>query len=399
MTAEQRAYWVWLATRPNCGAATEQEVLRAFDSPEAAWRAERDEISAISGMNRKRVDALMDKDLTRANQILQDCQRHHIEIVTMADEAYPAPLRALDDAPLLLYVRGRLPDFAAAPAVAVVGTRRATTYGRRAARYFAGNLAQSGCIVVSGMALGIDGEANRTAIEAGGTTVAVLGCGVDVCYPWEHEQLMEDIIRTGAVISEYPPGSRADGWHFPQRNRIITGLSRGTLVVEAPKQSGALISARLALDQGRDVFAVPGPINEPNSEGCNILIRQGAAELVQTPSDILSHYDRAQADSPAQPEENRPDGAQPAMRAAAPQPGEKPVRRKESPAPMRRLEGTETECTVWRAVKDGNHAVDAIVEHTQLTASKVLQALTMLEVGAYVIREGAAYRVPDDVQP
>lgn len=388
MTTE-KVYWVWLATRPTCGAAVCAEVLRAFGSPEAVWQASRSELSAAPGMNRKRVDALMDKDLTRAHHVLQNCLRRNISIVALDDEAYPSPLRTLPDAPVLLYVRGTLPDFDDRLAISVVGTRKASAYGLAAARYFAGNLAQNGCIVVSGMALGIDGAANRAAIDAGGTTVAVLGCGLDMCYPWEHETLMEDIARTGAVISEYPPGTRADGWHFPQRNRIITGLSRGTLVVEAPKKSGALISASLALDQGRDVFAVPGPINQPNSEGCNALIRQGAAELVQTPSDILAHYEHAQTVT-AKPVVPRVPQQEAELRLASPQPAA-PAR------PMRRLDGSDTERTIWRAVRDGNHSVDAIVEHTALTASQVLGALTMLEVGAYVVRTGAEYRAADDV--
>ena len=244
------------------------------------------------------------------------------------------------------------------------------------------------------MAAGIDSEANRAALDAGRETIAVLGCGVDVCYPRGSERLMADIIAHGAVISEYPPGADPDGSHFPVRNRIITGLSRGTLVVEAPKKSGALISADLALEQGREVFAVPGDINRPNSAGCNVLIRQGGAELVQSPSDILSYYEhgdsrRVQSVPPGFVQAEEP----PERKLAAAVPPAV-----SAPREMRALEASEQERTVWCAVRDGRHTVDGVVEQTGLSASEVLTALTMLEVGTYVIRTADGYRVADDVQ-
>lgn len=285
-------YWVWLTTRPNFNASFGLALLDVFGSPRSVWEADRAALSEVTSMTAGRMESLMQKDLSYARRILEDCEKQDIRIVTLRDAEYPDPLRDIANRPLLLYVRGRLPDFRKAPSVTVVGTRNATRYGLDAARFFAGTLAQNGFIIVSGMALGIDAQANRAALEAGGQTVAVLGCGVDVCYPWQNETLMKDIIAHGAVVSEYPPGTEPAHWRFPQRNRIMTGMSRGTILIEAPKKSGALISAELALEQGRDVFAVPGGINHPESEGCNIRIREGAAELVQSPADILAYYAR-----------------------------------------------------------------------------------------------------------
>lgn len=384
-------YWIWLTTRPGFGIKSMRRLVEWFGSPEAVWQASEEQLAAVVLRDVQRA-ALMQKDLTAAQRIAEDCLRQGIAVLTEQDMQYPALLRGLPERPMLLYVRGTLPDFSAQLSLSIVGTRSATPYGLQAARYFAGNLAQNDCIVVSGMALGIDGEANRAAIEAGGTTIAVLGCGADVCYPWQNQKLMEDIIRTGAVVTEYPPGTEPVGKHFPVRNRIITGLSRGTLVIEAPHKSGALISADLALDQGRDVFAVPGDINRVNSAGCNLLIRQGAAELVQTPADILSHYahdTHGISISPADSTE-----VMPVLQTKTPD--RQPP--KTEPKSVRMLDGTPQECTVWCAVRDGCGAVDAIVEHTGLPAAQVLSALTMLEVGAYVLHADTGYRTAADVQ-
>lgn len=379
-------YWLWMATRPRCSARFCGHLLERFGSPEAIWRAEQQEFVDIPRLNKVKMDSLMEKDLTVAQHIEETCRKQDIQIVTLADDMYPQLLREIPDPPLVLYVRGTLPDFTDRVSVSIVGTRKCTRYGKQAAWHFAGNLAQRGVIIVSGMAIGIDGTANRAAIEAGGETVAVLGCGVDVCYPWQHKQLMDDIIQHGAVISEYPPGTEPKGMHFPVRNRIITGLGKGTLIVEAPKKSGALISADLALEQGRDVFAVPGDINRPSSAGCNARIRQGAAELVQEPADILAQYQLA--DSRIQRT------LRPVKQASI----QEMPREKERKKLLRRLEGSEEERTVWCAVHDGQETVDAIVEKTGLPAASVLTALTMLEVGQYVAATESGYQAAADVE-
>lgn len=345
-------YWLWLATRPRCSARFCGHLLERFGSPEAIWRAEQQEFEDIPRLNKVKMDSLMEKDLTVAQHIEETCRKQDIQIVTLEDERYPQLLREIPDPPLVLYVRGTLPDFTDRVSVSIVGTRKCTRYGKQAAWHFAGNLAQRGVIIVSGMAIGIDGTANRAAIEAGGETVAVLGCGVDVCYPWQHKQLMDDIMQHGAVISEYPPGTEPKGTHFPVRNRIITGLGKGTLIVEAPKKSGALISA----------------------------------ELVQEPADILAQYQLT--DSRIQRR------LQPVKQASI----QEIPREKERKKLLRRLEGSEEERTVWCAVHDGQETVDAIVEKTGLPAASVLTALTMLEVGQYVAATESGYQAAADVE-
>lgn len=372
-------YWVWLTTRHHINAAFGAALLDWFGSPQAIWEAQREALAAVPSMTQVRLDSLLEKDLSGAQRILRDCKKSDTYIVTIQDENYPYHLRSILQPPLLLYVRGSLPDFRQKLAITIVGTRKASPYGLHASRYFAGNLAQNNCIIVSGMALGIDGQANRAAIEAGGTTVAVLGCGTDVCYPWQNEPLMKEIIQHGAVISEYPPGTEPTAWHFPQRNRIMTGLSRGVLLVEAPKKSGAMISANYALEQGRDVFAVPADINRPNGEGCNMRIREGSAELVQSPADILAYYGHTEDIQYQTVLANKPQRPAPQRKLAANTPAP-------APAVKRKVEGNEVECKVWQAVAQQHKTVDAIVDHTGLSAAEVLTALTMLEVGAYIIR-------------
>lgn len=390
-------YWLWLATRPHCSVRFCHRLLERFGTPEAIWQAGREAFSDFPHIKANQLNALMEKKLTYPQQIQRDCERLGIQILCFEDASYPEPLRQMEDAPLVLYVRGTLPDFDTQLAISIVGTRSCTNYGLHAARYFAGNLAQQGCIIVSGMALGIDGAANRAAIEAGGVTVAVLGCGVDVCYPWKHQKLMEQILHCGAVISEYPPGTEPTGWHFPARNRIITGLSKGTLIVEAPKRSGALISASLALEQGRDVFAVPGDIHRISCAGCNRLIREGSAELVQVPSDILAHYGRVKTKTKiGQRERSRKQ-----ISSASPIETSGPVHESKPEQPEMhiarpKLQISPAERTILQAVQQGHATVDAVVEATGMPAASVLAALTMLEIGTYVTLTDSGYQVIED---
>ncbi|GAB7388205.1 DNA-processing protein DprA [Bacillaceae bacterium] len=213
-----------------------------------------------------------------------------VSIWTIYDADYPAALAEVYDRPLVLYYKGkRAAEALARPMLSIVGTRSPTAYGKRVARELAAGVSGRGWTIVSGMARGIDSEAHRGALEAGGLTVAVLGSGVDVVYPWENEKLYERILENGCVISEYPPGTRPRKGFFPRRNRIISGLGKGTVVVEAAQRSGALITADLALEQGKEVFAVPGPIFSPQSAGPHLLIQQGA-KLVTSSADILAEF-------------------------------------------------------------------------------------------------------------
>lgn len=227
-----------------------------------------------------------------AGQMFEELKRKDITLVTLGEEGYPPCLAEIHDPPLAIFFKGstdRLLEFMGQPRIAIVGARRASRYGIDAATALAGGLSRHGVCVISGLASGIDSAAHRGALESRGGTIAVLGCGPDVVYPVSNRSLYASILESGLVISEYPPGIRPRPWRFPARNRIISGLSRGVVVVEAKEKSGALITADFALDQGRDVFAVPGSIFSDLSIGPNRLVRAGAT-IVAGAGDILEEY-------------------------------------------------------------------------------------------------------------
>jgi DNA processing protein len=247
-------------------------------------------VKGIPGVGPRLIDLLRDAGLVaaarqRALAELKRLDRINVVLLTPASSVFPESLRAIPDSPVLLYCRGAL-DWLDQPAVAVIGARTATDYGRRIAEGLAAELVALGITIVSGAAYGIDAAAHRGALTAGGGTVAVLGCGIDVVYPRSHVDLFRDIVNSGLLLSEYPLGTQPEGFRFPARNRIISGLVKGVVVVEATEKSGSLITARLALDQGREVFAVPGRIDSPKSAGTHRLIQQGA-HLVHTVADIV----------------------------------------------------------------------------------------------------------------
>ena len=283
-------HWIWLATRPGMNDRLKAAVLDHFGDPEDAFYASSAAYQAVEGMTQEGVDTLADKALTQAQEILDECANLDIHILTFRDAAYPARLKNISDPPLVLYYKGRLPDFDGQPLIGVVGTRKASPYGLTAAKRMGYGIAQCGGVVVSGVAFGIDGVAMAGAMSAGGTVIGVLGCGADVVYPLSNRALFADTVRCGCLLSEFPPGTPPYKWNFPKRNRIISGLSCGVLVVEAPKSSGALITARQAADQGRDVFVVPGNIDVDTCEGSNALLREGAI-LARTGWDVLSEYE------------------------------------------------------------------------------------------------------------
>lgn len=287
---DQDLHWLWLSCLPGVGGATVARLLRCFPSPDAVYEADQEELLACEGLRKRELVQLCNKDLARAEQVREQCHRLHIQIITLDDPGYPARLTTIHDPPSVLYARGRLPKAMDELCIAMVGSRDCDERGCNVAKKIAYDLASRGAAVVSGMARGIDGMAHRGAIQAGGQTVAVLGCGVDRAYPAEHERMMEYIIANGAVVSEYPPGTAPLPSFFPQRNRIISGLCQGVVVVQAGEHSGSLITANLAAEQGRDVFAVPGGPDDLFSIGCNQLIRDGA-RLVTSASDVLEEYE------------------------------------------------------------------------------------------------------------
>ncbi len=287
-------YYLGFNLVPGLGPVRLARLVAHCGSLEQAWHADAVALAAAGLDARTSAALLAARERLDLDAELDRAARAGVRLLTIEDAAYPRLLREAPGAPPLLYVRGSL-SAADDRAVAVVGTRSPTAYGREATRHLAGALAQGGITIVSGLALGVDAIAHTAALEAGGRTVAVLGCGVDRPYPERNRALAERIVARGALVSDYPLGTVPAAANFPPRNRIISGLSRGTLVVEAGARSGALITVEFALEQGREVLAVPGPIFSRQSEGTLQLIRDGAA-LVACADDVLNALDMRVSD-------------------------------------------------------------------------------------------------------
>lgn len=283
------AHWIWFAEQKLTD-HWKEVLLQHFSDPEDIYCAQREELCAVPDITVEVIGELENKDLQPARKIIAVCQEKDIRILTRKDAQYPQKLANTGQPPLVLYYRGIFPDFDSIPSVGIVGTRKASAYGLSMARRFGAELAACGMCVVSGGALGIDTKAMEGAFAAGAAPVCVLGCGVDVVYPKSNRELFEKVATKCCVISEYPPGTPAHGWNFPRRNRIISALSDGVLVVEAPEKSGAMITARYALEQGRDLYAVPTNLNAATGAGSNRLLRDGAA-LVTEGWDIACLYE------------------------------------------------------------------------------------------------------------
>lgn len=290
MKDENRLYWIWLSQR--CGVASKDfgRLMERFDDPFEIYRLEEEEIEQLLGISPTQKIRLFDKSLEDAYSILRYCKQKGIDIVAYTDKRYPSRLRSIEDPPVLLYLKGKMPDMDNRLCVGMVGTRKISEYGKDSSYKISYELAAANTVVVSGMALGVDGVSACGALAAGGQTVAVLGSGISVVYPREHQKLMDAIAKRGAVVSEYPPFEKPLPHNFPKRNRIISGMCQGVLVIEGSAGSGALITANKAISQGRELFALPGKINESNSDGPNELIKNGALVALSA-DDILVHYD------------------------------------------------------------------------------------------------------------
>jgi DNA processing protein len=304
--ADELAHWVRLEQTPGVGCETGRRLLGAFGLPENIFSAS---FSALQKVVAERVaQALVapvpDQVRTQIDKTIEWDRQPGNRVLTLADPAYPRALLDIPDPPLILYAKGRL-DLLSSPAVAVVGSRNATAQGVANAEKFSEALSQGGLTIVSGMALGIDTAAHNGGLSGKGSTVAVIGTGADIVYPARNRGLAHRIADEGCIISEYALGTPAISANFPRRNRIISGLARGVLVIEAAAQSGSLITARMAGEQGRDVFAIPGSIHSPLSKGCHLLIKQGA-KLVESAQDILEEFGsfktahRAPTDTPTE---------------------------------------------------------------------------------------------------
>lgn len=287
----EQAYWLGFSLIPNIGPKRLVRLFDVFGDLAEAWRA------TVHDLREAGLDAKLAEQVVDARQKLDlsvemtKVERADAWLITFAEPHYPALLRDLDDPPVVLYVRGDLTP-QDETSVAIVGTRKATRYGHDAAYDLAKNLSAQGVTIISGLAQGIDRAAHEGALRAGGRTIAVMGCGIDMVYPREHEQLAQQIIGQGALVSEFPVGMQPMANNFPRRNRVMSGMALGVLVAEAPERSGALITAHLALEQGREVFAVPGNIFNPTGKGANRLIQDGA-KLVTGAEDVLSELNIA----------------------------------------------------------------------------------------------------------
>ena len=290
---KENAYWIWLSLIPNLGSIKKQRLLQSFKTPEKIFLASKQELLKVEGIGDKIANEILDNNIRKSvkNHITY-MEKNNIQFITIQDDEYPQILKEIYDYPISLYVKGNA-KILNSKSIAIVGCRDATIYGQNSAKYFGYNLAKEGICVVSGLAKGIDSYAHIGALgasgksDSNGKTIAVLGNGLDMIYPQENIELANMIIeKGGAIISEYPLGTKPDKMNFSARNRIVSGMSKGVLVVEAKEKSGTLITVDFALEQGRDVFVVPGNINSVHSVGTNRLIKEGA-RLVNCYQDLI----------------------------------------------------------------------------------------------------------------
>ena len=356
---DKACHWIELSLVPGVGPKTFFKLLDSFGDPKKALEASRSTLEKVEGVNTAVAEAIARRCESELEKSLGLIEEHEVTVVTFADPAYPELLKNIHDPPPLLYVKGTIESLDR-NAISIVGSRRATHYGKTVAGKLAGDLARMGITVVSGLAYGVDAAAHKGALGAGGRTIAVLGCGVDVVYPRANSKLYEKIPASGAVISEFPMGCQPDAGQFPVRNRIVSGLSLGTLVVEAPRKSGALITARLAMEQNREVFAVPGNIFSPYGEGCHRLIKDGA-KLVENVYDIMCEIEVGL---------DGLDIGQPTASAGETARAE--------------IKMSVTEQKVFDYLSMAPVHIDGIIEECDLTASKAASALMTLELKGLV---------------
>lgn len=388
-------YFLWLTRRRSVSARDVGSLLAHFGTPEAVYFAQEEEYDLL-GLAQGKKESLLDKELDGAERILEACERLGIQIMTIQDADYPERLAQIDDPPAVLYWKGKPLNLEERLSLSVVGTRQCTPYGEMMAGNLGMELARADAVLVSGMAEGIDCAGIRGALQGGGAVVSVLGGGLDVIYPKQHRWLYEDVTASGTLVSEYPPGTEHAGRHFPVRNRIISGLSMGAVVVEAGEPSGALITARLALEQNREVFAFPGAANAPASLGCNRLIQRGEAKLVLSAQDILNEFVPLFPNLKIEPSPLAEQVARErlsVLRETAPrkQSAEKTPKEVDK-VPKREYISltdapeafTEDERDILMAIEKKGLTVDDISEGAQIPVRRVSSALTMLQLRGYV---------------
>lgn len=348
MKTDELRYWLALSFIPGIGRVFYKKLIEHFGSPEKVLSTSAQELKKINGIGEKLARNILNyRWKEEVDKELSCILKENVKVITLSDEAYPENLKKIYDPPPFIYIKGDIKK-EDNRAIAIVGSRKATTYGRLMAEKLSKDLAYYGVTVVSGMARGIDTFSHKGALSAGGRTLAVLGSGIDVIYPPENKQLLEDIFRSGAVLTEFHFSTPPEGVNFPSRNRIISGLSLGVVIIEATSDSGSLITAAAALDQGREVFAVPGNITSRTSAGTNKLIKKGA-KLVEDVADIL--------------EEILPQI-------------EKRSGKEEAPRPELTLE----EETIYSLLSDEPKHIDLISRESGMTPNKVLSLLLRMEI-------------------
>ncbi|WP_444640929.1 DNA-processing protein DprA [Caproiciproducens sp. R1] len=383
MSVDQRAYWVWLQHALGAGSSKQNRILSGYRSLNDFYAAGMESWLLEGYFTQSELGKLSSYSVRDAEALLEYCEKIGQQVLTPGCAGYPEPLGEIHNTPCALYVKGTLPDFSAVPSIAVVGTRKATATGVATARSFAFELAKQGAVVVSGGALGIDTAAHKGALQAGGKTVCVLGCGIDYNYLMGNASLREAIALSGAVISEYPPNTQAVNSNFPIRNRIISGLTLGTLVVEAAGKSGSLITAQYALEQGRDVFAVPAGIYSPVSQGVNGLIKSGA-KPVSNAGEILEEYlYRFPGQIDFRDEETNV--------IFSPEP--KPVR--PEAVPLDEKEFSEDAVLLYSSLADSPKHLSELERLTGISAPRLLTAVTELELAEKIrSHSGRRYSLP-----
>ncbi len=345
---DERFHWLALNFIPGVGPVLIKTLLDRFGNPKHVFKASRRELARVDGIGERLAELIKESDVRgKVQRELKLIEELNASVVTLRDQSYPNNLRQIYDPPPLLYVRGAL-QAGDDLAISIVGSRLTSNYGRMITESIAGDLAKHGVTIVSGMARGIDSAAHRGALSVGGRTIAVLGCGVDIVYPRENRRLFEEITAHGAVISEFPLSTPPEGVNFPRRNRVISGLSLGVVVVQANSRSGSLITARLALEQNRDVFAVPGNIGMAGSRGTNRLIKQGA-KLIESAEDILEEVLPRFQHQGLEPED-------------------------------RKLPLEEEEERIFCLLEDEPIHIDSIIVQTRMSASHVSTILLQLEL-------------------
>lgn len=386
-------YWVWLASQERLSPAEKTAVLRAYGDPEAAFFSPRGDLDRVEGLRETAAEELEKRDLSAANRILGACEEQGLRVISLQDTAYPLRLKQIYAPPAVLYAKGRLRELDEEAAIAVIGTRKASGYGLRMARELSAGIVRCGGAVLSGLGMGVDGEAAKAALENNGYCVGVLGTPHDQAAGW----LCRELADWGLLLSEYAPGTSAQRHFFRERNRITAGLSVGVVVVEAPEKSGALLFANEANDLGREIFAVPGEVGAPNSVGTIALIQEGAAP-VACAWDVMREFagrfpDRVRRDdSPLPPTppvrreqeklaketENSEADTPPAAKTA-------PEGRTDWKEQLSELNADQLKI-IAAIEKDATH-IDDIVEATGLGAARVLSQLTILEIKGFIRRE------------